>query len=416
MKINEDLSIIFWLKREKASKDGMVPIYVRITVNGKKDNFASGKRVLPEYWDAKDGVREGCPDYHSIRSYMRKTMTELEKCYNVLDATCDKITGTMVKSAYKPKPDQTIDQTINGAFKVHNEEYAEKVSIKKAAPGTLARYERLEGKFKAFLISKYKLKDMGLDDLHMGVATNFYHYLLMQKIGENTAMKYVKTLKQVIDRSIKEGWIKVNPFKGFKCKYENPDRECLEMHELTKMYRKKLEIARLAEVRDVYVFCCFTGYAYETCYSLEPENIYTGLDGKPWITKDRKKTGSEECVPLLPIAVEIINNYKNDPYCVANNKLLPVNSNYRYNAYLKELAEVCGIKKNLTTHTARHTFATTVTLENDVPLETVGKMLGHKDMRSTQIYAKITKRKISNNMKQLENRLFTPTGKLKKTA
>jgi len=169
----------------------------------------------------------------------------------------------------------------------------------------------------------------------------------------------------------------VNPIKGFKCKYEDPDSECLDMHELIKIYKKKIEVQPLAEIRDVYIFCCFTGYAYETCYNLQPENLFKGLDGKTWITKYRQKTGSEECVPLMPIALEIIEKYRNHPYCIDNDKLLPVNSNYRYNVYLKELADICGIKKHLTTHTARHTFTTTITLEHDVPLETVGKMLGH---------------------------------------
>jgi site-specific recombinase XerD len=416
MKVNEELSILFWLKREKALKDGRVPIYIRITVNGGRDGFASGKKIHPDAWDEKAAIAGmNCPEYQAINSYVTKTKAELEKCYNVLEATCDRVTATMVKDAYKPKP--VVDQqSLGAAFKLHNGEFAEKVAKKKASPGTLTRYERLERYCMAFLNTKYKLRDMALEELHMGIATNFYHHLLLQDIGENAAMKYVKTLKQVIDRAINEGWIKVNPIKGFKCKYEDPDRECLEMHEVIKMYQKKIEIARLAEIRDVYVFCCFTGYAYETCYHLAPENIFTGLDGKLWITKDRQKTGSEECVPLMPIALEIIKRYKKHTYCLENNRLLPVNSNYRYNTYLKELADICGIKKHLTTHTARHTFATSVTLENDVPLETVGKMLGHKDIRSTQIYAKITKRKISNNMKELEGKLFTPTGKLKKAS
>ncbi len=128
-----------------------------------------------------------------------------------------------------------------------------------------------------------------------------------------------------------------------------------------------------------------------------------------------QKTGVEETVPLLPVALEIIKKYNDHPYCLAENKLLPVNSNFRYNAYLKELAVICGISKDLTTHTARHTFATTITLENDVPIETIGKMLGHKDLRSTQKYAKITKHKISNKMKSLENKLFNADGLLKAT-
>ena len=412
MKVNEDLSILFWLNRQKVSKDGMVPIWVRITINGNRDGFSSGKKIHPDAWDEKAAIAGmNCPDYKLINSYVAKTRVELEKHYNQLAAVHKRVTASMVKEAYMPK--QVLQKSLMQAFKLHNEEFAERVSKNKGSGGTLARYERLKDKVQDFLKKKYKLADMALEDIEMALAVNFFHYMTMENISDNTAMKYVKTLKQIIDRAIDEGWIKHNTISGFKCTYKDPDRETLEMHELVGMYEKEIAVERLAEVRDVYVFCCFTGYAYETVYNLETANIFKGLDGKLWITKDRQKTGVEETVPLLPIALAIIEKYKKHPYCVEENKLLPVNSNVRYNAYIKEVATICGIKKELTTHTARHTFATTVLLENDVPIETVGKLLGHKDLRSTQIYAKITKRKISNNMKVLEAKIFSEKGLLK---
>jgi len=411
MKVNEDLSILFWLWRQKASKDGMAPIYVRITIKGDRDGFSSGKKIHPDFWDEEMATaNRTCPDSKFINSYITKTKAELERHYNQLAATHDKITAAMIKEAYMPK--EVSKKTLMQAFKLHNDEFAELVKKKKKSKGTLVRYERLKEKTEQFLKTKHNTSDITLDEIQVGLAANLYHYLLINDIGENTAMKYVKTLKQIVKRAVTEGWIKQNVLTGFKCTYVDPDRETLEQHEILEMYNKELPVKRLAEVRDVYVFCCFTGYAYETVYNLEPENIFKGLDGKLWITKDRQKTGVEETVPLLPIALEIIGKYKNHPYCLAENKLLPVNSNFRYNAYLKELAVICGISKDLTTHTARHTFATTVTLENDVPIETVGKMLGHKDLRSTQKYAKITKRKISNNMKSLEGKLFNANGEL----
>jgi site-specific recombinase XerD len=413
MKINEELSILFWLKRGKGTKDGRVPIYVRITVNGDRDGFSSGKKINPEFWDEENATADkACPDHQSINSYVTKVKADLERCYNLVAATQTKITAALVKDAYMPKP--VIQKTLNAAFELHNNEFAGRAEKGKASPGTLARYERLAKKSQAFMKSKYKANDIALDELHMGFAVNFYHYLIMDDIGVNAAMKYIKTLKQVIDRAIKEGWIMYNTITHFKCTYDAPEREYLEMDEIMQLYQKDIQLTRLEEIRDVYVFCCFTGFAYETCYNLQPDNISKGVDGKLWISKDRQKTGIMETVPLMPIPLAIIKKYERHPYCVENNRLLPVNSNYRYNAYLKELTDICGIKKHLTTHTARHTFATTVTLENDVPLETVGKMLGHKDLRSTQIYAKITKRKLSNNMKELQGKLFTPTGKLKK--
>ncbi|SCW38400.1 site-specific integrase [Mucilaginibacter sp. NFR10] len=412
MKVNEDLSILFWLKRQKATKEGLVPIYVRITVKGGRTEFSSGKKIHPDHWDEESATAtSGCADYKLINSYINKTKAELEKHYNQLSAVHKHVHPDMIKDAYMPK--LVIKQTLMQAFKLHNDEFAQRVEKNKGSKGTLARYERLKDKVQDFLRKKLKIADIALDEIEMAFAVNFFHHLTMENVGDNTAMKYVKTLKQIIDRAIDEGWIKHNTISGFKCTYKHPDRETLEMHELVGMYEKEILIERLAEVRDVYVFCCFTGYAYETVYNLEPANIFKGLDGKLWITKDRQKTGVEETVPLLPIALAIIEKYKNHSYCVSENKLLPVNSNVRYNAYIKEVATICGIKKDLTTHTARHTFATTVLLENDVPIETVGKLLGHKDLRSTQIYAKITKRKISNNMLALESKIFGEQGLLK---
>jgi integrase len=204
--------------------------------------------------------------------------------------------------------------------------------------------------------------------------------------------------------AVDQGWLPVN-IGGFKCTYEDPQRERLTMEEIMVLYNKEL-IPRLAEVRDIYLFCCFTGYAYMDVLTLTPANIVTGIDGEKWLAKNRTKTDTPEHIPLLPVAAEIIDRYKDNLYCKHYGRLLPVNSNQRYNAYLQEIANICDIKKHLTTHTARHTFATTVTLENDVPIETVSQLLGHKSIRTTQIYAKITQHKISNNMRVLRNRLF----------
>jgi len=415
MKVNQELSILFWLWKAKQTTAGTVPIYVRITVNGLRDQFASGKKIMAEYWNEETGFAiKACKDSAAINSYITYTTRELEKCYNLLYDEHGEVTAKMLKDAYllKPEPKATLMQ----AFRVHNNEFAEKVSKGKGTKGTLGRYERLKGKVEAFLKKKFKASDINLNQLQYSFASGFFHYLLMQDIDQNTAMKYVKTLKQVMAKAVNEGMIAQNPISNFKCTYKDPDRDYLEMDEIIRIYSKSIACRRIAEVRDVYIFCCFTGYAFETVYALEPENIFTGVDGGLWITKDRAKSGTEETVPLLPIPLEIIERYKRHPYCVNENKLLPVNSNQRYNSYLKELADICEINKLLTTHTARHTFATTITLENDVPIETVSKMLGHKDIRTTQIYARMTKRKISNNMKVLHDKLFEINGTLKLAA
>lgn len=176
----------------------------------------------------------------------------MERHYNQLASFNEKVTAAMLKEAYMPK--QVLQKTLMQAFKLHNNKFAERVSKNKGSDGTLSRYERLKDKVEAFLKKKYKIADIALEDIEMALAINFFHYLTMENIGDNTAMKYVKTLKQIIDRAIGEGWIKHNAITGFKCTYVDPDRETLEQHEILKMYKKKLPVKRLEEVRDVYVF------------------------------------------------------------------------------------------------------------------------------------------------------------------
>jgi site-specific recombinase XerD len=175
--------------------------------------------------------------------------------------------------------------------------------------------------------------------------------------------------------------------------------------ELEKLQTKEMPSKRLEEVRDCYVAMCYTGYAYKDAALLSTENIQLMIDGNRWLIKNRVKTECKENVPILPVVAELINKYKNHPYCAKYNKLFPIHSNQKFNDYLKEVAAICGINKNLTTHTARHTFATTVTLSNGVPIETVSALLGHSSIRTTQIYAKVVAQKVSNDMDILREKL-----------
>lgn len=208
-----------------------------------------------------------------------------------------------------------------------------------------------------------------------------------------------------MDFAVNKGWLEKNPIANYKCPYKNPHREVLSMLEINKLMQTEMPNHMLERVRDCYIFSCFTGYAYKEIDSLTTDSIVIGMDGNKWISLSRHKTDEPEPVPLLPIPLEIIDRYKNDVWANAHSKLLPVRSNQKYNKNLKKVAELAGIKKHLTTHTARHTFATTVALEHDVPMETVSRLLGHRCIRTTQIYAKVSLRKLSNNMNQLRNKL-----------
>lgn len=397
-------SILFWLNKHRRKNDKPA-IYLRLSIGDKRAELSTYQYISPGQWNqAAQCVKGNLEEAQSINRQLATLRGDLHRHYSLLMATGKLFTPEDIKNVYLGKVEHT--RTLLEAFDFHNRRFGEKVKSGKKSAQTLKRLEIAKDKVKTFLKFYYKSSDMALPEIKHAFAADFEHYLTTEQlIGSNTAMKYVKILKQVLKMSVDQGWLPANPLGGFKCTYEEPQRERLTMEEIMFLYNKDL-IPRLAEVRDIYLFCCFTGYAYMDVLTLTPANIVTGIDGEKWLAKDRTKTDTPEHIPLLPIAAEIIERYKKNLYCKHYGRLLPVNSNQRYNAYLQEIAAICDIKKHLTTHTARHTFATTVTLENDVPIETVSQLLGHKSIRTTQIYAKITQHKISNNMRVLKNRLF----------
>lgn len=199
-----------------------------------------------------------------------------------------------------------------------------------------------------------------------------------KKFNNNTTVKYVKLFKKIIGLALAHRWLEKNPFLNYKQKSKEVEREFLLEHELKAIEEKEYKILRLQQVKDVFIFCCYTGLAYVDVAKLSKDNIVLGIDGNKWIKQNRTKTETRSSIPILPAAEAILDKYTNDPYCVAHSKILPMSSNQKMNAYLKEIADLCGITKNCTMHLARHTFATTVTLTNGVSLESVSRMLGHK--------------------------------------
>jgi site-specific recombinase XerD len=226
----------------------------------------------------------------------------------------------------------------------------------------------------------------------------------VRKCANNTAVKYIKNFKKIIRICISNGWLDKDPFVNYKSKIREVEREFLSIGEIDDIYSKNFINQRLGLVRDIFVFACFTGLAYIDVKQLTLSNISIGIDGGRWIYTHRQKTETASRIPLLPIPEEIIQKYATHPICLNEERLLPILSNQKMNAYLKEIADVCGINKELTFHIARHTFATTVTLSNGVPIETVSKMLGHTNLKTTQHYAKILDIKISNDMMLLKEK------------
>ena len=218
-------------------------------------------------------------------------------------------------------------------------------------------------------------------------------------------MKHIVKLRKIVGIAIKNEWLDRDPFIKFKYTYERYERQLLTAEELEIIENTTFKFEHIEYVKDIFVFCCYTGLAYIDVYNLKPENICIGIDGGHWINTSRQKTGTPVKVPLLSKPMAIIERYKNNPWCSNENRVLPVLANNRLNAYLKVIADICGIPKNLTFHMARHTFATTITLTNGVPIESVSSMLGHTDIKTTQIYAKVIQNKISADMNLLREKL-----------
>lgn len=412
MNVSQKISFLFYPNKQRI-KEKLAPIYVRIYVDGVRAEFASPHSIPLSAWD---NVNLRVKNTHQaaliINNYLDKTRSDLQHLFLVETLKRGIVSSKEIRDIYLGKSDGVVEKqkTLLQAIDYHNLKMAEKVKVGKIAPKTLSRYFITRNKVERFMKLNYKSNDRKLNEIKLSFVTEFEHYLLtVEKMQSNTAYKYIKNLKKIMSMAVGLDWIPANPFNLFKCSYTSPDRVVLNQDEIHAIMEKSFPTRRLEEVRDVFIFCCYTGFAYADVYKFEKDAVMKGLDGNLWLSTNRQKTGMKESVPLLPIPLEIIDKYKDHPYCLKYNKLLPLNSNQCYNAYLKEIADLCGIPKTLTSHIARHTFATTVTLANGVPIETVSSMLGHSNIRTTQIYAKVVEQKVSDDMAKLKAILETKT-------
>lgn len=406
---NQKFIIQYWLNKQKM-KDGQFALYVRIVIDGKRANFSIKHYLKEKDWSSsKQRCLGNSIQANTLNVQLEKITAELRAIYTKALINEEPITAADIKDRFLGADSipQEKEKSILDIFEYHNLKMEEQLKIGKIASKTYIRYVITKKKIEAFMKYQYKRTDMNLSEIRFKFASEFDHYLItMDRVSTNTAHKYIKNLKKVMNLAVAMEWLQVNPINQFKCSYEAPERIVLTQEELDTLIQKDFGIERLNEVRDIFIFCCYTGFAYVDVYKFPYNAVSKGIDGNTWLSTSRQKTGTKENVPLLPIPLEIIEKYRDHPYCLRYDKLLPVNSNQRYNGYLKEIAEICGIKKKITTHIARHTFATTVTLANGVPIETVSAMLGHKDIRTTQIYAKVLEQKVSQDMELLKNKLF----------
>lgn len=386
------------MKKQKNYTGGTAPIYLRITVAGKRSETTTSRECEPGKWNPKAGRMTGTKeDTKSFNAYLDNLQAKVYDAHKALTESNTPATAENIRDRFLGRTEQS-GHTLLKAIKDHNNKLAALVG-KEYAAGTLARFEVLERHMSAFLEFRYKTKDINIKDIDHAFISEFEFYLRTEKkCATNTAVKYLKNMGKIIRICLSNKWLDRDPMFGYKLKSKKVERAFLTHEELQEITKKEFRTERLSQVRDIFLFCCYTGLAYADIHKLQHSHISKGIDGKQWVFTNRKKTGSRTAIPLFQSAIAILERYRDNPYCLNTGQVLPVNSNQKMNEYLKELATVCGITKPLSMHIARHTFATTVTLLNGVPIESVSKMLGHTNIRTTQIYAKVLDIKVSADM------------------
>ena len=399
--MNSAVSILFYIKRAKINVDGVCPIYTRVTINSKRFEFSTNKFISPDKWSTEGAkVKGNSEDARSINNQLDIIKNQIMDAEKRLYKKEIQINSENLRNELFGIKER--ERLLIPIFTEHNRKIKELVGSE-YAPGTLERYETSLKHTKDFLQWKYRVSDIDIEKIDHAFITEYEFYLRTErKCANNTAVKYIKNFHKIINICLANGWLTKDPFANYKSKVKEVIREFLTEQEIQSLMEKEFVSERLELVRDIFVFSCFTGLAYIDVKQLTPDNIVLGIDGDKWINKNRQKTDTNSKIPLLPTAQYIMDKYSDYPVNKNKGTILPILSNQKMNSYLKEIATVCGINKELTFHIARHTFATTVTLSNGVPIETVSKMLGHTNLKTTQHYAKILDKKISEDMQILK--------------
>ncbi len=399
-------TIVFHLRNLSKQENKKLPVYARITINGKRIELSSKQMINSEDWNEKRGMAKPLNEKNiKLNIYLEQLRNSFIAYYREMYLHNKEITTETFKRAYYGEKDD--EYTLGKLMTYHNIDMKEALSW-----GTMKNYYTTQKYLEKFLKERKHKADIILPEINYKFVTDFEYYLKtykpldhQKKLGNNGTMKHMERFRKMINVALKNEWMEKDPFKSYKLKFTRFERGYLTPEELETMESKEFTIERLQEVKDLFIFSCYSGLAYIDVVTLTSANVMKGIDNTLWLITQRSKTGTPVKVPLLPKAIEIIDKYNDDIKCKAEGSLLPKMSNQRLNGYLKEIADICGIKKNLTFHLARHTFATTVTLSNGVPIESVSKMLGHTKISTTQVYAKVVERKLSDDMMLLKEKL-----------
>jgi site-specific recombinase XerD len=412
MKTVNTFGIQFIIRPDKLKND-KAPIYARITVNGEIIHFALKQWIDPDAWDLRRGTGKGKAESTKIiNNGLEQVRMALGNCYQQLQLKGRLITPNAIKDAFFGT-DNEEPNTLSRLVEYHNEQA--KYELEQS---TLKHYFVTQRYLTKFIESKYRKKNLLLHEINYKFVADFETFLRAHKpidhqkpLQNNGIMKHLIRVRKMTNLAIKLEWMANDPFKNYKIRHQKVEKDFLTQFELDKLEKKSFDIERLTIVKDLFVFCCYTGLAYVDVMKLTTDHIVTGIDGEDWIKTVRQKTNIPVNTPILTQAKRIMEKYFNHYRSAKLDTIFPVFSNQKVNSYLKEIAHQCGIKKTLTFHIARHTFATTVTLSNGVPIETVSKMLGHTKIATTQIYARVLEKKISEDMQNLKLKLSQKSAK-----
>lgn len=397
---------VHFIVRKNKTKNDKAPVYARIAINEKRCEIALKTWVNISDWNGAKGLaKPKTKELKLLNNYLEQVRFKITSHFQELQLEKKLITPESLKNKFFGIEEQ--QHTFRTLLEYHNCGTAHTL-----AKGTLKNYFTTEKYIKEFICIGYKISDLYLSELSYQFIIEFEIFLRkhepakgQRKLANNGVMKHLERLRKLANLAVKLDWINRNPFDRYQLKFHRTERGYLTPEELMRLENAIIDKSNLNWIRDLFVFSCYTGLAYVDLMQLKPEQIIVGINNEYWIKTTRQKTDTLVNVPLLNKAKSIIEKYKNDPRAVSNETVFPVISNQKLNTYLKVLGRLCDISKNLTFHLARHTFATTVTLSNGVPIETVSKMLGHTKITTTQIYAKVVERKIGADMMMLEKKL-----------
>lgn len=394
--VRSSFSILFFIRESKARKSGKAPIELMITVNGERCPLSTGKQVPIDKWDkTKQQVKGKDEEAQSLNNYLKAIKAKLyQKEAELLDRGFI-ITAELLRDAYFDKVESLKEKSLFEVFEEHNQGQEKLVGngVSKATYWISVYTVRL---LKEFVQQKYKREDLYLRELNLNFIQSFHTFLRIDKgMAQNSSTKHLKLLKKIVNLAVANSYMATNPFITYKIEREPVEIDFLDEEELRKIINFDTPLPRLERAKDMFLFGCFTGLSYIDIKTLAPEHFEKDNTGRIWIKKRRVKTGVLSRIPLLPIAKLILDKYK------GGEKLLPIQDPADINKYLKDIAILCDIKKRITFHTSRHTFASTVTLANNISLEVVSKMLGHTNTRMTTHYAKLIDKCIGEQMDKL---------------